>query len=85
MSHKARILAARFELGVGGRTKKDRTGQEKNHKGVIFHLFGRRPHSSDLHQNRAVGKLLDVTCAKFQNEIPGVTTLQGGWIFPFSY
>ena len=38
LSHKPRKSVARFELGVGAR-KKDRTGQEKSHKGVIFHLF----------------------------------------------
>ena len=30
--------------------KKDSTGQEKSHKRVIFHLFGEKPHGSDLHQ-----------------------------------
>jgi len=37
LSHKPRKSVARFELGVGARKK--RTGQEKSHKGVIFHLF----------------------------------------------
>jgi len=41
LSHKACISSARFKLGVGARRK--RTGQEKSHKRVIFHLFGEKP------------------------------------------
>ena len=83
MSHKAQISAARFELGVG-RRKKDSTGQErtgqikKRQKGYISPIWGQAPTEAIYIKNCVVGGLVDViTCAKFQNEISGVTILQG--------
>ena len=46
LSHKPRKSVARFELGVCARKKRTgqyRTGQEKSHKRVIFHLFVEKP------------------------------------------
>jgi len=43
VSHKVWISATWFKLGIGTRKKKDRTGPEKSHKRVIFHLFGKKP------------------------------------------
>jgi len=44
LSHKTQKSVARFELGVGARKQgQDRTGQEKSHKRVIFHLFVEKP------------------------------------------
>ena len=71
---------------AGRWNEKKRTGQDKSHKRVIFHLFGGSPHSSDLHQNCVVSDLLDViTCAKFQNEIFRGYHFTGGRIFQFAY
>ena len=52
LSHKARKSVQRFDLGVGSR-KKDRTGQgsQNSHKGVIFHLLGKKPHWTDFRRN----------------------------------
>ena len=68
LSHKAHILAALFELGVGGR-KKDRTGK-KSQKGHISPIWAEAPTEAICIKDCVVGNLLDViTCAKFQNEI----------------
>ena len=63
-----------------------RTG--KCHKRVLFNLFLRNPHWSDVHKNCLVGGVLDVglvTCAKFQNEIFRGYNYYRRSSFPFSY
>ena len=61
--------------------KKDsqyRTGQEeKSQKGYISPIWGEAPLKRSTWKNCVVGDLIDVMCAKFQNEIFGVTILQG--------
>jgi len=78
-------LAARFELGVGGR-KKDRTGK-KSQTGYNSPIWGEAPIQAICIKNCVVGNLLDdITCAKFQNKIfRGYHFTGGGVNFPFSY
>jgi len=61
LSYKARISVARFELGVGTRKKKDRTG--KKSKGLYFTYLWRSSRWSDVHEklfSRWWGDLLDI-------------------------
>jgi len=63
-----------------------RTGQEKSHKRVIFHLFGEKsPLKRSTSKIYVVDDLVDVeiTCAKFQNEIFRGYDFAGGRIFHF--
>ena len=88
MSHKLRKSVAPFELGVCARKKRqDRTGQEKSHKRVIFHLFVEKPPTEAMYMKICVvGDVLDViTYAEFQNEILRDYNFTGGRIFHFFY
>jgi len=64
------------------------TGQDrkKSQKGYTSPICGEAPTEAMYMKICVVGNVLYViTCAKFQNEILGVTILQGGRIFHFSY
>ena len=89
LSHKPRKSVARFELGVGARKKREkRTGQEKSHKSVIFHLFVEKPPLKRCIWKKIcfVGDVLDViTCASFKMKFFQGLRFYRGSNFLFSY
>jgi len=73
LSHKAWKSVQWFDLGVGIEKKgKDRTGQDSQKKsqgGNISPIWGEAPTVPIEMKNCVAGKLVNVTCAKFQDDI----------------